>query len=207
MLIKPITFIPIVTDHLPRSLRMQILGGKSALFMPYLVHKRSFALHTVQSRRFGGGGLFMFLFVAILNKALSKNIAGSKRDFTELPRSSQNSESDGEPSEFAPTWVKLVRTPGDGSCLFHALSCSLSGKLGSASDLRIRVVQAIPALASSREFNGATLEQWIEWETGLKPAQYVSIMARNSAWGGQVHVFIYTSILGLTQIKFRWSSH
>ncbi len=134
----------------------------------------------------------MLVFGAtLLNKALSKNFADANRVFTELPRSSQNSELDGIPPEFAPSWVKLVKTPGDGSCLFHALSCSLSGKYGSASDLRIRVVKAIPALASSREFNGATLEQWIEWETGLKPAQYASIMARNSAWGGQVHLLIY----------------
>jgi hypothetical protein len=130
----------------------------------------------------------MFLFsTTLLNKSISKNFDGSQKCCSKLQQSSsQRSDKDEVPNEFAPSWVKLVKTPGDGSCLFHALSSSLSGKHGSASDLRVSVIKAIPELASSREFNGATLEQWIEWETGLSPTQYATIMARNSAWGGQV---------------------
>ena len=123
----------------------------------------------------------LLLGTVLLQSAASKSICLTKR--------SAHSEDASEGHVSAPDWVKLIKTPGDGSCLFHALSASRSGKIGSAQNIRMRVVDAIPKFASDREFNGATLQQWIEWETGLSPAVYAGLMSKNSAWGGQVSGF------------------
>jgi len=48
-------------------------------------------------------------------------------------------------------------------------------------------VQAVGKHAAS-EFNGATLAQWIEWESGLSPEQYAQRMALGGAWGGQIEL-------------------
>ena len=120
----------------------------------------------------------LVLSSAIFNGSLSKVFGRS------MSTSCHHGESH-DPQVFAPAWLKFTKTPGDGSCLFHALSTSLMGKIGSAQDIRIRVIEAIPRLASSKQFNGATLEQWIEWETGMSPSEYIKIMSKHSSWGGQ----------------------
>jgi len=77
----------------------------------------------------------------------------------------------------------VVRTPGDGSCLFHAVEITAGTP---AAELRAVAADAVSAHADA-EFNGASLRQWIEWETGLTPDQYATRMAAGQ-WGGQVEL-------------------
>jgi hypothetical protein len=145
----------------------------------YDIKQKFFISRPTRTSHFSLYSLNMLLFGTILfDRAVSKS-------FQRSICSSHYVDSD-ESQVYAPEWVKLMKTPGDGSCLFHAVSASLSGKIGNAQQIRIRVVDSIPKLASSKEFNGATLQQWIEWETGLSPSAYASQMLMNSAWGGQV---------------------
>ena len=82
------------------------------------------------------------------------------------------------------TW-EIVRTPGDGSCLFHAVEVAAQQP---AAALRAIVADAVEANVDS-EFNGATLKQWIEWETELTPDQYSARM-RVGNWGGQIELLL-----------------
>lgn len=87
--------------------------------------------------------------------------------------------SSGPPDE---TW-EVVRTPGDGSCLFHAVEAA-AGR--SAQDLRVVAADAVEANADV-EFNDATLRQWILWETEMTPEQYAARM-KVGKWGGQIEL-------------------
>jgi hypothetical protein len=77
----------------------------------------------------------------------------------------------------------VVRTPGDGSCLFHAVGIAAGIP---AAELRAVAADAVYAYADA-EFNGASLRQWIQWETGLAPDQYAKRMA-GGQWGGQIEL-------------------
>lgn len=85
-------------------------------------------------------------------------------------------------AEFNEAW-SVVRTPGDGSCLFHAVEIAAGTP---AAELRALAADAVSAYADA-EFNGASLRQWIEWETGLAPDQYAKRMAVGQ-WGGQIEL-------------------
>jgi hypothetical protein len=86
-----------------------------------------------------------------------------------------------EPDE---AW-SVVRTPGDGSCLFHAVGIAAGAP---AAELRAVAADAVYDYADA-EFNGASLRQWIQWETGLAPDQYSKRMAAGE-WGGQIELFL-----------------
>lgn len=88
----------------------------------------------------------------------------------------------------------LQKVAGDGSCLFHSVAVSLGqGKTGSG--LRSLAASEVSRLKST-EFNGASLEQWIEWETGLSASDYASRMSEGASWGGQVELAILAGALG-----------
>lgn len=55
----------------------------------------------------------------------------------------------------------------------------------------------------STEFNGASLEQWIEWETGLSASDYASRMSEGASWGGQVELALLGGALGRTIEVYR----
>jgi hypothetical protein len=89
------------------------------------------------------------------------------------------------------TWT-VVRTPGDGSCLFHAVEAAAAAVTDDpeakrpAEALRAVAADAVDANADV-EFNGASLRQWIEWETDLTPEQYAARM-KVGKWGGQIEL-------------------
>jgi hypothetical protein len=80
------------------------------------------------------------------------------------------------------TW-EVVRTPGDGSCLFHAVQVTAQMD---AKELRKVAADSVDANVDV-EFNGASLRQWIDWETDMTPDEYAKRL-RVGNWGGQIEL-------------------
>lgn len=81
--------------------------------------------------------------------------------------------------------ARVVRQPGDGSCLFHSLAHGLNSP-SSASGLRREIagfVQQNPSL----EIAGDTLEEWVRWDANSTVAEYARRMAV-SGWGGGIEM-------------------
>lgn len=68
--------------------------------------------------------------------------------------------------------------------------------------LRDLAASEVSRLAST-EFNGATIQQWIEWETGLSASEYSARMSKGGSWGGQVELAVLAGALGRTIEVFR----
>jgi len=83
--------------------------------------------------------------------------------------------------------------PGDGSCLFHAVSTAADGEADAAS-LRALAASEV-GRRQSEELNGASVAQWIEWETGLSPEEYARSMMGGKSWGGQVELALLSHAL------------
>jgi hypothetical protein len=82
--------------------------------------------------------------------------------------------------------VRVVRQPGDGSCLFHSLAHFLGG---SASSLRAETA-AFAAANADFELGGSPLRDWILWDSGLSPEEYAKRMGTGSHWGGAIEIAI-----------------
>ncbi len=88
-------------------------------------------------------------------------------------------------SHFAHHEARVIRQPGDGSCLFHSMSYSL-GQSYNANRLRSEICQFInhnPNLLISE----TPLKDWVKWDTGSGVADYVRKMSRGS-WGGGIEM-------------------
>jgi hypothetical protein len=82
--------------------------------------------------------------------------------------------------------ARVVRQPGDGSCLFHSLAHGLTPAQISASGLRREIagfVQSNPSL----QIAGDTLEEWVRWDANASVAEYAKRMAM-SGWGGGIEM-------------------
>eukprot|EP00960_Hanusia_phi_P032242 749767-Hanusia_phi.AAC.6 len=88
---------------------------------------------------------------------------------------------------------KLVKSVGDGSCFFHSVSSCMQGKYG-PTELR-RAACELVEVKAEEEINGATVAQWIEWETGMTPEAYKEMMARDGAWGGAIELHLLADFL------------
>lgn len=81
--------------------------------------------------------------------------------------------------------ARVIRQPGDGSCLFHSLSFGLGGGY-SASRLRNEIcgfIQANPQLLISE----TPLKEWVKWDSGSSVSDYIRKMSRGS-WGGGIEM-------------------
>ena len=101
--------------------------------------------------------------------------------------------------------ARVVRQPGDGSCLFHSMCYGL--KDGSnASGLRREVAKFIennPSLTIS----DSPLKDWVQWDSGTSVGAYARRMSTGGVWGGgiemaavshmrRVNVFVYQAAGG-----------
>uniref|UniRef100_A0A7S0QWX0 Ubiquitin thioesterase OTU n=1 Tax=Cryptomonas curvata TaxID=233186 RepID=A0A7S0QWX0_9CRYP len=80
--------------------------------------------------------------------------------------------------------ARVVRQPGDGSCLFHSLAHGLGGT--SASVLRRDIagfIQRHPDL----EIAETPMRDWVKWDSGSSVAAYAARMAV-SGWGGGIEM-------------------
>lgn len=81
--------------------------------------------------------------------------------------------------------ARVVRQPGDGSCLFHSLAHGLPPP-SSASGLRREIagfVQQNPDI----KIAGDTLEEWVRWDQNSNVSDYAKRMAV-SGWGGGIEM-------------------
>lgn len=89
---------------------------------------------------------------------------------------------------------RVVRQPGDGSCLFHSLSYGLPSS-SNASKLRSEICSFI---ASNPNFkiSDTPLKDWVKWDSGSSVAEYSRRMSRGS-WGGGIEMACCSQIKGV----------
>jgi hypothetical protein len=101
--------------------------------------------------------------------------------------------------------ARVVRQPGDGSCLFHSLSHGLADG-SSANKLRREVAEFISANPSLM-ISDSPLKDWVLWDSGSTVAAYSRKMSMGGVWGGgiemaavshlkHVNVYVYQSSAG-----------
>lgn len=79
--------------------------------------------------------------------------------------------------------------PGDGTCLFHSCAHGLR-KLGfseTGPSIRQRVAQFI-ADEPSFEITGTPLRSWVDWDSSMTVANYVSRLRAGNFWGGAIEM-------------------
>ena len=79
--------------------------------------------------------------------------------------------------------LEVAKTPGDGSCLFHAVQ--VSAKIN-AKQLRQMAAGAVVTNADV-EFNGISIRQWIFNETKMTSDDYATVM-QDDKWAGQIEL-------------------
>ena len=82
--------------------------------------------------------------------------------------------------------ARVIRQPGDGSCLFHSMSYGLRDG-SSAVTLRRQVAKFIeenPTL----EISDSPLKDWIQWDTGSSVSAYARRMSQTGTWGGGIEM-------------------
>jgi len=104
---------------------------------------------------------------------------------------------DGGNKVLCPTDAKMVRQPGDGSCLFHSLRHGLVSsnlyKPVDASQLRRAIADFI--LKNPRlEIAGDTLEEWVRWDQDISCDAYAKRMAQ-AGWGGGIEMAACSHLL------------
>lgn len=86
--------------------------------------------------------------------------------------------------------ARMVRQPGDGSCLFHSLCHGLNSS-GRASGTRAPALRRELAAFVSRhpqlEIAGDTLEEWVRWDANTTCEKYARRMA-SGGWGGGIEM-------------------
>jgi len=85
--------------------------------------------------------------------------------------------------------AKVVRQPGDGSCLFHSMSYGLPVK-SNAARLRAEICQFIqnnPHL----KISDTPLQDWVKWDANSTVGEYARKMSRGS-WGGGIEMACFS---------------
>jgi len=90
---------------------------------------------------------------------------------------------------------RLVRQPGDGSCLFHALAYGASDG-SDAWSLRQSIASFLVQNPSLKICDTA-LEDWIRWDSGMSVNSYARII-RGSVWGGGVEMACFSVMTNRT---------
>jgi hypothetical protein len=90
--------------------------------------------------------------------------------------------------------ARVVRQPGDGSCLFHSMSYGL--KDGStASTLRAEICSYIDKNPST-PICETPLSDWVKWDSGVTCREYGRKMSRG-AWGGGIEMACASLLKGV----------
>jgi hypothetical protein len=91
----------------------------------------------------------------------------------------------GSGGDFVLRSARVIRQPGDGSCLFHSLNYGLGGG-GTAGGLRREIAEFLqhnPGL----QIAGDTLEEWVRWDSNNSVRDYARRIAV-SGWGGGIEM-------------------
>lgn len=89
------------------------------------------------------------------------------------------------PGNFVLRSARVMRQPGDGSCLFHSLIHGLQSG-GSAQSLR-REIAGFLQHNPSLQISGDTLEEWVRWDSNSTVNDYARRIAV-SGWGGGIEM-------------------
>jgi hypothetical protein len=89
---------------------------------------------------------------------------------------------------------RVVRQPGDGSCLFHSMSYGLRDG-SNASSLRRDICSFIDQNPAMR-IADTPLSDWIRWDSGGSVSSYTSRM-RRGAWGGGIEMASLSLLKGV----------
>lgn len=81
--------------------------------------------------------------------------------------------------------ARVIRQPGDGSCLFHSMAHGLPSP-ASASGLR-REIAGFVGQNPSLQIAGDTLEEWVRWDSSSSVTEYARRMSV-SGWGGGIEM-------------------
>lgn len=84
--------------------------------------------------------------------------------------------------------ARVVRQPGDGSCLFHSMSYGVGGRGSSLRKELTRYMSRNPDLRIS----GSPLRDWIKWAGHGSVREYVKRMNRGSSWGGGIEMAVFS---------------
>eukprot|EP00440_Ansanella_granifera_P052252 gb/GFBE01056657.1/.p1 GENE.gb/GFBE01056657.1/~~gb/GFBE01056657.1/.p1 ORF type:complete len:408 (+),score=57.63 gb/GFBE01056657.1/:1-1224(+) len=90
--------------------------------------------------------------------------------------------------------ARVMRQPGDGSCLFHSLLHGLQSG-GSASSLR-REIAAFLQQNPSMQIAGDTLEEWVKWDSNSSVNEYARRMSVGG-WGGGIEMACCSLLKGV----------
>ena len=90
--------------------------------------------------------------------------------------------------------ARVVRQPGDGSCLFHSLSYGLQDR-SNASSLRAELCSFIRK-NSNLTISDTPLSDWVKWDSGTSVSEYASRMS-GSAWGGGIEMASLSKLKGV----------
>ena len=82
--------------------------------------------------------------------------------------------------------ARLVRQPGDGSCLFHSMSYGLRDG-SNASKLRSELCRFIASNPDCK-ISDTPLSDWIKWDSSISCTQYARKMNASNSWGGGIEM-------------------
>lgn len=84
--------------------------------------------------------------------------------------------------------ARMIRQPGDGSCLFHSLCHGLNGsKDGRRAKALRREIASFVKENPQLKIAGDTLEEWVRWDARTSCATYARRMALGG-WGGGIEM-------------------
>lgn len=81
--------------------------------------------------------------------------------------------------------ARVVRQPGDGSCLYHSMAYGLGGG-ASAASLR-REIAAFVAANPTLAIADSPLSDWVQWDSGSSVVSYAKRQAVGG-WGGGIEM-------------------
>jgi hypothetical protein len=81
---------------------------------------------------------------------------------------------------------RVIRQPGDGSCLFHSLAHGLGPSCGGAATLRRELAEWVARNGDAR-IADTPLSDWVQWDSGESPGAYARRLAR-AGWGGGIEL-------------------
>ena len=83
---------------------------------------------------------------------------------------------------------RVVRQPGDGSCLYHSLVYGL-GVHAPSGGMRLRLELADWVASHGDEtISDTPLRDWVRWDSGCSPAEYAQRMRSGQSWGGAIEM-------------------
>jgi hypothetical protein len=96
-----------------------------------------------------------------------------------------------------------TNVPGDGSCLFHAISYPIKGLTGLLlKDITANIIERHP----EEKLHGVSVLEWIQWdnETSFSiSAETYAKKLRGGLWGGALEMTIIASILNLNIFVYK----